>query len=151
MGAGGSRLGSAVADAQRLTQVVMQLAENVCHHTPENTRVVIGTAAASGRLRIWVQDDGPGLTEEDRARAFDNFHRSRTGHRGTGLGLPIVRAIAEAHGGSVRVTPVRPHGARFEVDIPLVAATTVDAQPPQEERMAATTSTRSASGNGLTR
>jgi two-component system OmpR family sensor kinase len=67
-----------------------------------------------------VEDDGPGISDEDRGAVFENFRRAKAGHRGTGLGLPIVRAIAEAHGGSVRVVPAQPRGARFEIEVPLV-------------------------------
>jgi two-component system OmpR family sensor kinase len=112
--------GQAVADAQRLTQAVMQLSENICHHTPEGTSARLGTEITRGRLRIWVEDDGPGISDEDRGAVFENFRRAKAGHRGTGLGLPIVRAIAEAHGGSVRVVPAQPRGARFEIEVPLV-------------------------------
>ncbi len=142
--------GHAVADAQRLTQVVMQLVENVCHHTPDGTRVGLGTKVVDGRIRIWVEDDGPGLDDEDRARAFDNFHRSRAGHRGTGLGLPIVRAIAEAHDGVARAMPVVPHGARFEVEIPFVVPPP-EQSTAQDEPTESTIAVSSASGNGLTR
>ena len=80
-------------------------------------------AVIPGRLRFSVIDDGPGIPGSERDRIFERFHRVDAGrsrnHGGAGLGLSIVEAIAEAHGGSVRaVEPMSGAGARVELGLP---------------------------------
>lgn len=95
-------------DRQRLTQALMQLAANAVRHTREGDLVAAGSTVADGRLLLWVRDGGPGVRPEDRQRIFQRFVRAGS-HEGAGLGLAIVRSIAEAHGGGVRCED----GARF--------------------------------------
>ena len=118
--------GTVEVDAQRLTQAVLQLADNAVRHSGRGEEVAVGTSYDGSRLRLWVRDRGPGLAPEDRTRVFARFARAdhdQVGeHEGFGLGLSIVGAIAEAHGGSARwEDPVRdglPPGSRFVVDVP---------------------------------
>lgn len=110
---------TAVADGQLLTQAVLQLALNACQHTDAGTQVRIGSRVDDGRLCLWVHDSGAGVAEGDAVRIFERFVKGRDHHDGSGLGLSIVSAIAEAHGGVARVAPDTV-GARFEVVIPLV-------------------------------
>jgi signal transduction histidine kinase len=110
-------------DAQRLTQAVLQLADNAVRHTRPGDRVAVGTAYDGSRLRLWVRDTGPGLAPEDRTRVFDRFARADDrDHEGFGLGLSIVGAIAEAHGGRTAwedpTHDGHPRGSRFVVDVP---------------------------------
>lgn len=110
-------------DAQRLTQAVLQLADNAVRHTRPGDRVAVGTAYDGRRLRLWVRDTGPGLAPEDRTRVFDRFARADDrDHEGFGLGLSIVGAIAEAHGGRTAwedpTLEGHPRGSRFVVDVP---------------------------------
>jgi len=117
------------ADRQRLTQAVMQLAQNAVQHTAEGDRIAIGSSLRDGHARLWVRDRGPGVAQADRDRIFDRFARGSGARRsaGAGLGLTIVSAIAEAHGGSVRLEPAGPDGgALFTVTIPADS-------PPAEE------------------
>ena len=67
---------------------------------------------------IAVEDQGPGIRDEDLNRVFDRFWRSADGSGGTGLGLSIAAWIARQHGGTIRVENVAPHGARFAVTVP---------------------------------
>jgi len=95
-----------LGDRQRLTQAVMNLARNAVEHTPETAAVSLGARANGEWARIWVADTGPGIPEADQARLFDRFARGEPGRRrtgGAGLGLSIVKAIAEGHGGSVEL------------------------------------------------
>jgi signal transduction histidine kinase len=112
--------GLIVADRQRLTQAVMNLAQNAVQQTSEGDTIMLGTDRRDGLARFWVRDRGPGIAPEEQSRVFDQFARGRNGRRyeGTGLGLTIVKAIAEAHGGSVSLESARDHGARFEIAIP---------------------------------
>ena len=116
--------GTVVVDEQRITQAVLQLADNAVKHTVPGDTVAIGSARDRGVLRLWVRDTGPGVPEHHRDAVFERFGRGdvRPGDEGFGLGLSIVRAIAEAHGGTVTVTDARPGGtppgARFELVLP---------------------------------
>jgi signal transduction histidine kinase len=110
-----------LGDRQRLTQAVMSLAQNAVQHTFEGDRITIGAEAAGGRVRLWVHDSGPGVDADDREHIFERFARGARGRRrsdGAGLGLSIVRAIAEAHGGQVTLDSPPGEGARFTLDLP---------------------------------
>lgn len=112
--------GDVVADRQRLTQGVMNLAENAVRHTEESAELALGASIMGGEARIWVSDTGRGIPLEDQARVFDRTWRG-DGHgagRGTGIGLAIVRAIAKAHGGHVEIDSRPGIGTRFTIVIP---------------------------------
>ncbi|TFV64007.1 HAMP domain-containing histidine kinase [Geodermatophilus sp. DF01-2] len=117
-----------LADGQRLTQALMQLAANAVRHTRPEDAISIGTTVVDGRLRLGVSDTGTGIAPEDCARIFDRF--ARTGHRGdrgrrgdgAGLGLAIVASIAHAHGGRVLLDSTPGKGSTFILDLPLVPA-----------------------------
>jgi two-component system OmpR family sensor kinase len=112
--------GRAVLDEQRVTQALLQLADNAVKHTDTGTVVAIGSASDDDEVRLWVRDTGDGIPPEDRAAVVERFGRShvRAGDDGFGLGLSIVSAIAEAHGGTVRITDAEPRGARVEIALP---------------------------------
>jgi heavy metal sensor kinase len=100
-------------DPARLRQALGNLIDNSLRHSPRGSRVTITTTVDGTDLRLAVADHGPGFTAEFLPRAFDPFTRSdaaraRT-HGGAGLGLSIVKAVVEAHGGSV-VAGNRPEG-----------------------------------------
>lgn len=110
-----------VADEQRLTQAMMNLVRNAAEHTPPGTRIAIGTALRNGEAVMWVRDEGPGVPDEERDRLFERFARGTRGRRrteGAGLGLSIVAAIAEGHGGSVTIDDAPGGGALFSIHIP---------------------------------
>ncbi len=110
-----------VGDAQRLTQAITQLAANAVKFTDEDDTIRIGAAVRDGTAMVWVEDSGPGVSAEDAEQIFERFGRAgqeRDPNGGAGLGLAIVQAIAEAHGGSVRLRSRPGEGARFEILIP---------------------------------
>ncbi|MCW2851711.1 MAG: ATP-binding region, ATPase domain protein [Nocardioides sp.] len=111
-------------DGQRLTQALLQLADNAVKHTRPGDVVALGSSYDDGVARLWVRDTGPGVAPEDRAQIFERFGRGRVPDHdeGFGLGLSIVSAIAHAHGGSVAVEDAQPRGARFVITIPGPAA-----------------------------
>jgi signal transduction histidine kinase len=114
--------GMVVADRQRLTQAVMQLAQNATEHTAPGSEIALGSAVAGGHASLWVRDSGTGIPGEDQERIFQRFARTGNGRRssaGAGLGLAIVRAIAEAHHGTVEVDSHAGVGATFTVVIPV--------------------------------
>ncbi|WP_159450082.1 HAMP domain-containing sensor histidine kinase [Demequina sp. NBRC 110056] len=127
--------GSADIDRERLTQAWLQLVANAVKFTQPGTRISLGSAISAGRARIWVTDAGPGVPEADHERIFERFERAgQNTVPGSGLGLTIVRAIAQAHGGDVAVSSTLGEGATFTVDFPAHLPPThpVDQDHPQE-------------------
>jgi two-component system OmpR family sensor kinase len=116
----GSGAGTVLLDEQRITQAVLQLADNAVKHTDPGTVVAIGSAREAGRVRLWVRDAGDGIAPADREAVLERFGRShvRAGDDGFGLGLSIVRAIADAHGGTVVIADAEPRGAHVEITLP---------------------------------
>ena len=117
----GAAEGTIEADAQRLTQAVLNLARNAVEHTAPGARIGIGSAWSGDELRLWVRDSGPGIDPGEHERIFDRFARGRSGRRssdGAGLGLSIVRSVAVAHGGRVELDSVPGEGATFTVVLP---------------------------------
>jgi len=112
-------------DAARLRQVAANLLSNALEHTPANTPVHVRVAMRDGEATLEVADEGPGLSPDDASRVFDRFFRvdeSRSrDDGGSGLGLSIVAAIAQAHGGRVAVETAPGAGARFIVTLPVAA------------------------------
>jgi signal transduction histidine kinase len=109
-------------DEQRITQALLQLAQNAVKHTSPGDVVALGSRVdAEHGLELWVRDTGCGVVDADKERIFDRFTRSvvPTGDEGFGLGLSIVRAIAAAHGGTAHVEDVEPQGARFVLTLPV--------------------------------
>jgi two-component system OmpR family sensor kinase len=125
----------AIVDGARdeLHRLALNLMENAIRHTPEGTSIHAGVERHNGSVVLTVEDDGPGIRPELRERVFERFVRgSGDSGRSFGLGLSIVRAVAESHGGSVRVeSPTKressiAHGTRFVVTLP---AATKEARP----------------------
>lgn len=110
-------------DAGRLRQVLDNLLENARVHTPAATPTSVRVAIEGDEVVLTVADQGPGLDPEAAARAFERFYRGDPSRShttgGAGLGLSIVAAIVEAHGGTVRVVP--DEGTTFEVRLPTAA------------------------------
>ena len=113
--------GTIVADRQRVTQALVQLAQNAVQHTKEGDEIGLGTFVGNGEARLWVRDTGPGIPFEEQERVFARFYRASVGRRsdGAGLGLSIVQAIARAHGGRLELASVPGSGATFTVVLPL--------------------------------
>jgi two-component system, OmpR family, sensor kinase len=117
--------GSLQADPDRVAQALRNLARNAIEHTAEPDGLVrLDVRSLSpDRIRFEVSDDGPGIAEHERERVFERFHRTDSGRGratgGAGLGLAIVRAIAEAHKGTVRVSDAHNgRGASVELVLP---------------------------------
>jgi signal transduction histidine kinase len=114
--------GTIDADRDRLLQAILNLAQNALHHTGPGDRISLGSAIEGSRVRFWVEDTGPGVPADQASRIFDRFTRGPDAarrYRGAGLGLAIVRGIAEAHGGTVELDSGA-SGARFSIVIPMV-------------------------------
>jgi signal transduction histidine kinase len=112
--------GVVVADRQRVTQAVLNLVRNAVEHTEADAEIGLGSAWEPAGLRVWVRDTGPGVDPAERDRIFERFARGRGCRRsdGAGLGLAIVRSVAQAHGGRVELGDTPGHGATFAVVLP---------------------------------
>jgi two-component system OmpR family sensor kinase len=112
--------GIVLVDRHRLTQVLMNLADNAVRHTEPGGSVVLGSRLSDGELRMWVRDSGPGIPDHQRERIFERFARLESSRRtpGTaGLGLAIVQAIVKAHGGRIEIESEPGRGSTFTVII----------------------------------
>lgn len=111
--------GVADIDGQRITQALLQFANNAVRHTHDGGTITIGSRSSLTSVEFWVSDDGPGVPDDMRESIFERF-TTTGGHDGFGLGLSIVSAIAEAHGGTVRLDEPQPGtGATFRLRIPI--------------------------------
>jgi two-component system OmpR family sensor kinase len=112
--------GEASLDEQRITQALLQLADNAVKHTDPGAEIAIGSARSADGVRLWVRDTGDGIDPADRETVLQRFGRSRVrpGDEGFGLGLSIVNAIVEAHGGDIQIHDAEPRGARVELTLP---------------------------------
>jgi two-component system OmpR family sensor kinase len=114
-----------LGDDSRLRQVVTNLVMNALQHAGAEASVVVSTRSVDGQAILEVADDGVGMPSDVAARVFEPFYRPPGAHghsEGTsGLGLSIVAAIAEAHGGTVDLQTAPGQGARFRVRLPAAA------------------------------
>jgi two-component system phosphate regulon sensor histidine kinase PhoR len=112
----------ALADRDKLLVVMRNLIENAIKYSAEGTVVDIGLAADRELVRVWVADRGMGITDQDKPRVFDQFHRierpETRGIGGTGLGLFIVKQLVEVQGGRVTVEDRPGGGSVFAVALP---------------------------------
>ncbi|GAB18732.1 two-component histidine kinase PhoR [Gordonia effusa NBRC 100432] len=121
-----------VGDSARLVQVLSNLLRNAIVHTPEDATIQLAISTDSASALVEVIDTGDGLTADEQAQVFDRFYRGDSSrHRtqasgGSGLGLSIVAALIDAHGGTVGVDSTPGAGARFWVRLPLDAPSGID-------------------------
>ncbi|HEY3107472.1 MAG TPA: ATP-binding protein, partial [Chloroflexota bacterium] len=110
------------ADGERLEQVVGNLIANAVRHTPPGGLVAAAVAAEDGIVRVDVRDTGEGIAADELPRVFERFYRAAgpDGARGdgVGLGLALVKELAEAMGGSVAAASVPGQGSCFTVRLP---------------------------------
>jgi signal transduction histidine kinase len=111
----------AVCDPGLIDRLVWNLLDNAINFTTPGGRVEVTLAVRDGEVMIDVADTGPGIRQEPIERVFERFNRGDAAHGGpdgAGLGLSMVQAIAEAHGGQVSVKNRVSGGARFTVSLP---------------------------------
>jgi signal transduction histidine kinase len=117
-----------VLDGQAVQQALINLVENAIKHSPAGEVVTIGLDASTTPhphavgVRMWVEDHGPGIPAGEHERIFERFYRLGSELRretpGVGIGLSIVKHIAEAHGGKVTVQSAPGQGSRFTLELP---------------------------------
>lgn len=116
--------GTLQADGEKLTQAWLQLVDNAAKYAAEGTPVELGSYVSGPEVVLYVSDRGAGVPVEAQGRIFERFGRveQSRGVRGSGLGLSIVRAIAEGHGGRVGLES-SPRGSTFSIVLPLGLST----------------------------
>ena len=140
----------ALADVERLGLAVDALLENAIQHTEPDDLIRLSVAASddgSGRASILVQDTGTGIAADELPHIFERFSTGSptvAGRRGTGLGLSLVQAVAQGHGGEVRATSVPGLGSKFEIILPVSPVHAPDLAPTTMPR--ATTGVPASSG-----
>ncbi|MGA0914055.1 MAG: sensor histidine kinase [Actinobacteria bacterium] len=114
-----------LGDRNRIFQVVANLLENARNHTPAGSSIQVSLTESEDEIKIEVADNGPGIDKHDLERIFERFYRadsSRTRTRkseGSGLGLSIVKAVMQAHGGDVTVDSTMGVGSTFTLHFPI--------------------------------
>jgi two-component system OmpR family sensor kinase len=120
--AGEVATGRIEVDPDMVARVIRNLVENARRHAGPAGTVAVSSVAVGDRLRIEVDDDGPGIAPAERERVFDRFHRSDEARSraagGSGLGLAIARAIVDAHGGRIWAEESPLGGARISFELP---------------------------------
>ena len=118
-------IGQIDADPRRLKQIVLNLIRNAITFSPVGGRITVSARREAGQMIFSVQDNGIGIAPEDQVRVLEPFER---GHQtdargrnqgGAGLGLTLVRNIAELHGGRVRIESVPQHGTSVKIELPV--------------------------------
>ncbi len=127
----------AFADQEALRQVLLNLLDNALKYGPPGQTVTVAAeSAGAGGVRLWVQDEGPGIPAADRRRVFEAYRRSRrdvdAGITGSGIGLTVVRDLVRAHGGAVWTEDVHPTGVRIVVTLPPAPVPTPESPTPPD-------------------
>jgi signal transduction histidine kinase len=114
--------GKMTGDRQRITQAIINLANNAVQHTIADSLIVFGAKLERDRVEFWVRDTGNGIAAEEQKRIFDRFTRVKNARRlseGSGLGLAIVKAVVEAHQGKINLQSKLGIGSTFSLVFPL--------------------------------
>ncbi len=125
------------ADFHQLQQVLLNLlvnAEQAIHDAGKGSRLAISSKRVGDRIEIVVEDDGPGVSPENRARLFEPFFTTKPVGRGTGLGLSICYGIIADHGGTIRVDSDPGRFTRFTISLPVRTAPPAVGEPTQQEQ-----------------
>lgn len=119
-------------DPDALRQILLNLLDNAAKYGPEGQAIVVGTALRGEHVRIWVEDEGPGIPEADRVRVWEPYVRLERGAEhatgGSGIGLAVVKELVELHGGRAWAEDGSRGGARLVVELPAG----VEPRPPAE-------------------
>ncbi len=109
----------ATIDAGRVRQALSALIDNALRHTREGVAITLATRREGDQVHIRVDDDGPGITETEAQDLFGRFRRGATRGEGSGLGLTVVRALAQAHGGTASLRTSETGGVSAVLSLPL--------------------------------
>ncbi len=112
-------------DAYALQNSLQNIIENsILYNNSENGRLAVRLKQGGSKVKLSVEDNGPGIALEDRPHIFERFYRGRTGNGtpGTGLGLFITKYVIDAHRGSIELIPGQWGGTHFHIELPAVSA-----------------------------
>jgi signal transduction histidine kinase len=130
---GGDRPIIALADRQRLKQVLVNIVGNAIKFSPPAGRIGVRVSARDGQVRVETSDQGPGIPPDDLSLLFTKFYRTETSVKnavsGTGLGLYISKMIMDSHGGSIGVQSIVGQGSTFYFALPLKATVEAETEP----------------------
>jgi len=126
-----------IGDHDALRRAVGNLLSNAVRLSPPGTGITVAAGRVDGWLWTSVQDEGPGILDDDQTRVFDRFWRAKGNGGGrdrhAGLGLAIVRQIVESHGGQIRLFSTLGEGSTFVLRFPSPGADHTNAAPPDEQ------------------
>lgn len=127
----------AAADSQALRQVLINFLENAVKYGPRGQTVAVGAREDDGWVRLWVDDEGPGVPVAERERIWRAFHRGSTAESsaqgGSGIGLAVVRDLVLQAGGRVEIERSPAGGARFVAELPAAVIPSEDAERPTRD------------------
>ena len=136
-----TRAGTAVIDPDRAGDAINQLLRNAYEHTAGGATVRLGgerlTEGAEPMVRLWVANDGPPLSQDEARDLFERYRATpdETDEYGMGLGLAVVRAVADAHGGTAWVESGNGNGNRFGIDLPARGPATAEDAEEHTDRL----------------
>ena len=122
-------------DATLMERVLINLFDNAAKYTPPESTITVRAGATGETMYLIVADDGPGLPAADQEQLFEPFARGQkeSSVAGVGLGLALCRSIVAAHGGSIRAENCKPHGAAFEIRLPLGTPPAIEMEPVHDQ------------------
>ena len=121
----------ALVDPRALRQVLLNFLDNAVKYGPRGQTVTVGASMLAGRVRVWVDDEGPGVDPDERENVWRPFYRVERGGTpvsGNGIGLAVVHELVLQHGGTVWVEDAPEGGARFVAEFPAAERTPTPAQ-----------------------
>ena len=110
------REANVLGDRNMMRRVLVNLTENAFDAVGKNGRVIVGTRRLIHNVKLWVRDNGPGISAEAESQIFQPFFSTK--ERGTGLGLYLIREIVMAHEGRVALRSMSPHGTQATILLP---------------------------------
>src|SRR5690606_891512 len=110
-------------DVRLMKRVIANLVENAIKYSPENTAITVSSKDEHDRVLVSIEDQGFGISAEEQGKIFGKFYRGhsagKSGSKGTGLGLYLVKYFVELHKGGVTVSSAEGKGSRFTVSLPV--------------------------------
>jgi signal transduction histidine kinase len=117
------KLPKVLADEEQIGIVIQNLIDNALHYSPQGGRVTVAATRDIKEVRVWVQDEGLGIPQEDQPKVFEKFFRAsnvkKVHTEGSGLGLYITKHIVEIHGGKIWFTSIESKGTTFTFTLPI--------------------------------